>query len=555
MSKDLTWIGFILFIAILVTAVAPFWGIPDGKDLAQHFHFANTYFDAIRSGDLFPGWGNKENFGYGSIGIRFYPPLAYYVAAAFRILTGNWYDALSLSLFFWMFLGMLGVYFWAREFMPRPYSFSASVLYAFVPYHLSQIYQLMLFSEFAAAGITPFCFLFLTRLCVNKNLIDALLFSLSVSLLILVHIPTTLICGISLAIYTSFITDWNNPWKTLRLLALSGILTLFATAFHWLKIVTEIQWLRHNTDQFTSGYYDFSVYLFPMYLNAGEKYVQRSLWYFDIAILLTFIVIVPAVIYLIRAYRNDLSERSGLRILYGVVFTGFAAFFLMTSASKPLWEFAPLLEKIQFPWRWLSAASLMASVAFPFAIFLCSKDNFLKRRLVQYLLLSLVLLIALFDISQTMLLSEPLPRGKFETKIKEWNSEPGCQCWWPNWASFRAFDEKRPLVSGNRELKISKWENEYRRFSVGPGEELKVRVANFYYPWWKATRNGEEVNVRQGKDGEIEIPLTTEKSELELYFDEPRTIRWAHYISLSAWILILSFLIFSSIRRKFQNQQ
>jgi hypothetical protein len=65
--------GIACLAAVVVMLPIAVWGIPDGADLPQHFQFAQTYYDALTSGDGFPNWSARENFGYGSIGIRFLP--------------------------------------------------------------------------------------------------------------------------------------------------------------------------------------------------------------------------------------------------------------------------------------------------------------------------------------------------------------------------------------------------------------------------------------------------------------------------------------------------
>lgn len=74
-----------------------FMGIPDGYDLMQHIRFAEVYHDSILAGNFFPSWGADDNLGFGSIGIRYYPPVAYFILALTKIVTGNWYDSFWIN--------------------------------------------------------------------------------------------------------------------------------------------------------------------------------------------------------------------------------------------------------------------------------------------------------------------------------------------------------------------------------------------------------------------------------------------------------------------------
>src|ERR1041385_1260813 len=100
---DRTAILLILVIACALILPMAFLGIPDGFDLLQHIRFASTYLDAFQHGRFIPDWAANDNFGLGSVGIRFYPPLAYVLLALMGLSTGNWYEAFWINSLFWMF--------------------------------------------------------------------------------------------------------------------------------------------------------------------------------------------------------------------------------------------------------------------------------------------------------------------------------------------------------------------------------------------------------------------------------------------------------------------
>src|SRR5713101_112629 len=109
-----------LIILVLVAAatIAPtlFWGVPSNRDLSNHFRFALPFYDALRSGHLYPGWLAESNNGFGDASFRFYPPGLYYLLALLRAITGNWYAATVSTFAIGSVLGAVGVYLWAHEF-------------------------------------------------------------------------------------------------------------------------------------------------------------------------------------------------------------------------------------------------------------------------------------------------------------------------------------------------------------------------------------------------------------------------------------------------------
>ena len=88
---------FILaLISFLTLLPMIFIGVFEGPDTSQHIQFASTYETALLSGDVFPSWGANENFGYGSVGVRFYPPIFSILIALAHALTDNWHTSIWL---------------------------------------------------------------------------------------------------------------------------------------------------------------------------------------------------------------------------------------------------------------------------------------------------------------------------------------------------------------------------------------------------------------------------------------------------------------------------
>src|SRR5215204_2546072 len=193
------WFGFAVALLMSTLTIAlPIWlgGIRQTADMESHIHFAQTFEAGIRSGDFYPGWAN-DNLGFGSVGIRFYPPAAAFTSALFRIATGEWHSAFLLSLFLWMTVGCFGMYLFVREWSSSAHGMFAAMLYAVMPYQIAHIYRFFLYAEFAAMAAVPFCLLFLTRLCRRGSWADLVPLVLSWSVLILTHIPVTLLTAFS----------------------------------------------------------------------------------------------------------------------------------------------------------------------------------------------------------------------------------------------------------------------------------------------------------------------------------------------------------------------
>ncbi len=513
--------------------------------------FAAAFQDAIANGQLFPSWAD-DNFGFGSIGIRFYPPLSIYILAITHLITNDWFITFLSNLYVWMILGCAGMYFFVKDWGTPTQGLLAAMLYAIVPQHLAEIFQFFLFAEFAAWGFLPFCFMFVTRICRGGTWVDVALFALSYSLLILTHIPTTIIVSFSMPIYVLILLDWRSCKRIFIQLFSAIVLTLLATSFRWITIVSEINWLAHNGPEHTSGYYDFSLWMFPNVWASRTLfiYVMRA-WLFDIAIILTAALLIPAFVNLFKDFTK--ANKSIQRIFVASLITSCFAFFMLSRASFSIWNNFNFLQKIQYPWRWLSVFSLLCVVLFSLSVSYLMQKFEKFERLVAYPALALVVTIILFNITQIIIPSAPFPSAEFAKIEKEVKTEPMWEGWWTVWAKAEAFENKEKVVAGNRNVEITNWTRESKEFVVQSGEEKNVGVQSFYYPHWKANVNGQNIQINKDENGAINIPISNEVSRVRLYFEEPFIVRIAQVISTVTWLLAFSAMIFVYARKYTQS--
>ncbi len=531
----------LVFSAALV-APAAYFGIPDNYDLGQHLRFAQTWNQTLSEGSIFAAWGAVDNAGLGSPGVRFYPPANHMLMGLLQIATGSWYDTLWITMLIWMFIGSIGVYKLASEWLTPETAFCSSLLYGIVPYHLLQVFQAFLLAEFAAAAILPFCFLYAHRLINAGGTKNILLFAFSYAGLILAHIPSTIIGSLSLGVFVLCFLSKRNFLRSFAGFATSGVTALALTAFYWVRMASELAWVKHNTSEYYSaGFYNYSTYLFPMIISAGDDYVPRFLWLMDICILLTIFLFIPAIIVALIRRKGGVP-----RFLIAFLSTGFFTVFMMSVLSTAIWDNVSLIQKLQFAFRWLSATSVIAAIVFPAAVACLIANRKTITRPFAYGLALVITMIIVVDMSQIVIPSAPVPRERIQEIVDTLNEKAGCECWWPIWAKPGAMKEAEPVVAGTREVKIESWEAGDRRFTIETGESTSARIATFYYPYWKAEINGQEIAPNLADDGAMTIPLSAERSDVRLYFAEPAKVTVSRYLSASA--LAVWLLAFTAIR-------
>ena len=509
--------------------------MPAGNDLPQHYRFIHIFYDAIRGGDLYPSWPADTNLGFGDVGIRFYPPLAYYVVVIFRSIAGSWTTALAASICFWFFIGGLGTYLLARESYSESASTAGAIVFMAMPYHVNQVYNAGLFAEFAGLAILPFCFLFVRRVIASGKIVDVVGLAIFFALLILTHLPLLIIGSIGLSVYTLALLNRDNLLTGPMKLGAGVTAALAMSSFYWVRMISELRLVSHTLPEFTARKYDFHQnFLAAIFYVPNAEYSETSLWFTDLLFAITLAMFVPAIM-MFWLNRNS-SERRSLRPHFAVLAV---AIFISTPLSLPLWNNLPVLERIQFPWRFLCLISLAGSV-----LVAASFDdvvNAFRTRLRPLAMIAAGLIIAgfAFTAAQVIRPASFSTQAEFESNFEGYRNDQSYECWWPVWAKQSALKNPGPVTASERSVEIIRWTNSDREFNVGNGPQESVRVATFYYPFWMASAVGDSVETRPADDGSILVDIPPGQTTVRLTFVRPSYETYSRCLSIAAWLLVL----------------
>ncbi len=535
-SWQQTWPVLVVALAAIVLMLPMIiFGIPKGGDLPNHFHFALPFYDELRAGNWYPGWLADSNWGYGDARFRFYPPGLYYLLAVMRLVTGNWYYAAICTFGILTIIGGLGAYCWARHFAEPKVAMLAGVLYLIAPYHINELYQASFLSEYAACAVLPFAFMFVERICRQNKARDIAGLSASYAVLILTHLPLTVIGSLALLGY-SLIRLEKKAWASSVLrLGLSVALGLGASIFFWGTMFAELKWIKGSSIT-PNPYYDYRLnFVFsPSSLTNLNNWFANLLGFGMIGFLL------PAFLMTLRMFR---SRERGIKSMVALTFI---TFLMSTSLSYPLWRIIPKLSEVQFPWRWLAITSLTGSIllALSFPHWAASfRQNLQPRKL----MLALVFILSLVYVG-TVLFDNglSLKRPAFEAMLHDLPGSLSFKDWTPVTANdllhIRKMQAK--VEAGDRAVSVTSWNPEYRTFHIAAGTETTARLWTYYYPHWKAFAGGRPLPVGAAEDGAIQITLPPEATDVQVVFQEPPRSHLAALISLISWLAIALVAVF-----------
>jgi uncharacterized membrane protein len=548
-----TAIAVAAIVSFLTIVPAIVWGIPSNIDLTNHFRFALPFYDAIAAGNFYPGWLAESNGGYGDPSFRFYPPALYYLLAAARFLTGNWYSATLVVFAALSTVAGLGMYFWSRSILPSSNASWAAIFYALAPYHLNQLYQATLLAEWAGSAVLPFVFGFVERVCERGRSRDIAGLAFTYGVLVFTHLPLAIIGSMGLAVYALARTG-PDKIRTLARLSIAAILGLSVSAVYWVTMVSEVRWIGVNQIQ-----HDSSVDYRWNFVFSTFSPDNLNVWWMNIMVLMTLLLFAPALSSFVGAALRGrrfgpqhVRQSKGAATEYRpcktpvIVLTVFALF-MSLPVSRPVWWLLKPLQETQFPWRWLALVSMGGSILAAAALPAVLKLNRTRR----ILALGAMAVSLTFTLSHVVREAQYFPPQKFESMVTDVRGSSCVNYWFPIWAQPNPRKMGTAVEADDRAVNITGWIPEHRSFSVAAGPATEARVRTFYYPHWTATSEAGILPTRPDKDGALLISLPPNASSVTLDFREPRKTKFSTLTTLSGLIIIGSLAV--PFRRRKRN--
>lgn len=388
----------VLLLALSLAALTPlaapgyFYEAHDGR----HSVFYLQMFDAsFRSGALWPRWAMHHIQGYGYPTFMIQAPLGFYVGELFMLLGAGVTLAAKLTWVTGFLAGAWGMYrlvlYWIADSatqtkFPAETRFGgnldparlcavvAGLLYVFIPYHLVDIYVRAALNDALLLAWFPWVFLAFDRLLTQggalgwtRRLAVAILLLggalLTHTFALISFAPLVVTFVLFLWLYTlRHLSARPGPVLGRVLLGgFAGVAALLLMSVFLLPLLLEAQ--RHleqqayvaNTYDFRRHFVQIGQYFSPFWglgysddptgANDGMSFQVGLL-----PMLLSFVALVVP-------WRQP-------RLRWLAIYLGgmlLLLLFLMSPWALPLWEAAPILSIIQFPWRLLALVALLVS--------------------------------------------------------------------------------------------------------------------------------------------------------------------------------------------------
>jgi hypothetical protein len=331
----------------------------------------------VAGGDLYPRWISIAYLGKGAPVGDFYPPAfallgAYAHALGVPIL-------LAVKLLAWAVfaVGAVGVLRWAEPHVGRWPALVAATLYLFAPYHFLDIYLRGAMAEFASLAALPWLFVAIDALLDGWS--PARLGGLAgaAAAVVLCHFLAALMIAPFAAAYAvARAVGAGSPARPLLRIAAGGALGAAASAFYWLPALVEVKALStvRLEGNFT-GYLAFfrhfvspHQWLDPTWgFGSSIPDSDADTMSFQVGLLVAGAAVASAV-------AARWIDRRARRFVLLTLALSAGALWLTSAASRPFYALLPPFQMVQFPWRFLGAASLfLAAAGAGFAVAIVSR--------------------------------------------------------------------------------------------------------------------------------------------------------------------------------------
>ena len=533
---------------------------PDTPDGLLHLQRVRALAQALAGGVLYPRWFADFSFGYGYPVLNFYSPAFYYPPALLHLAGFDLLVAVRLTL-----AGAYAFSGWAcyrllRNWTPPAPAGVATALFLFFPYRYYDLFIRGALPEFVAflwlplIGHFTFC---AWRECEDSGVgrQPLLLAALAWAGLTLTHNLTalmaalTLICLLPLTIIFSPAPARRLQWRRCGRALLALLLGIGLSAWYVLPALLEARWVglgvAGSADaavaHLARGWQLFSWALFYPYPSADQPTVQLPAYILLLALLgLGFL--------LQRSTRQRAQVAIALTLTLAIVW-------LTSGASAPLWRLAaPVLGRLQFPWRWQTVLSLTSSLLLA-ALLLWPRRSPPTRPAAAWprlvLLAALSVYLALYALARLDYPDAAQAAGDVTVEAMwAWDAEHGQigASWtgeflpiWveeQRWAIGRAPSDGSQARGDVGDLKLTPQRIGYLHtaYTTASSRSQRIILSLFYYPAWTASVDGRRVEAEPVTNlGLLSIEVPAGEHQIDVRWTSTRAVRFGTLIALATW--------------------
>lgn len=523
-------------------------------DAELHVERLGQLRELFARGIYYARWAPDMAFGFGYPIFNFNAPLLYYLGMGFVALGVPDTAAMAYTGAFTFVMAALFAYLWLRQVTASELAAVAgAIAYVFAPYVINNALIRGAMAEHLGLALLPGLLWATTRLIKQPSCSSAAGYFLLLLWMLLGHNITSL-CAVPCVALVTLHSVWWLAAQRIRALLRLGVVTAVAVgacAFFWLPALIErdLVHIERTTQDWASYVFNFITlensfmrYVPSDVLKLVEEYPTMSM---------------GPLLYLaaLGGLLTGLARRASRRatLLLGVL--GAFSWFIASTASRWLWDNLPLLQFVQFPWRWQGIISLFFSGLLGIGVMnLAQTVRAWKPALPLILVVGALLVLPAFT---NLHMLHRIPASRNYTPQEIFNHERRTHLigstagneFLPRWLDDVPNDMTSRLWPGNTFLKPGPFEAEVLNdYPIGYSARIRapaqveIGLRQFYFAGWRILVDGVAVEIRVDPiDGTMRASVPAGEHVL-------RAELGSSPVQLSAsWISLLSLVLGSAL--------
>jgi len=534
-----------------------YWNMHDDMQIIRQLEFEKC----LKDGQIPCRWTPDLGYGYGYPLFNFYPPFPNFVGQVFRIFGSSFIQSVKFTAVAQFVLAALFMYLLASSLFGKFGGLVAAIFYTYVPYHAINVYVRGAMNEAWAAVFFPLIFYFARKIILKNKFIDILGLGISFTFLLLSHNPMVLTFTPILFIWVLFWlwqTYGFNVKKMIPMvvkLALSGVLAAALAAFFTIPLFTETKYTQ--IESMFQGYYSFSAH----YVSLKQMFLSNfwgdggSIWgpndgmSFMIGFVHWILAILIGLYFVITSIKNKKIDK---QLLLPILLIGlaFGAAFMAHEKSTFIWLNLEIIQKLQFPWRFLNHSAFLFSLSAGILPYILNK-LFSKRITILGTTLVLVILFATNISHFYPVTSGPITDAqKFSGKAWSNLITSGIYDYLPKTASTAAKSPAIPFVDKVEpsialvNISGQKQGTDWMFFNIFLNKDATVTISQLAFPNFEITDKGQKIDYQiEPELGRMTVNLKSGEHQIYVKLKNTPIRTISNYISLFAWIFVAICLI------------
>jgi len=541
-------LGPFLVLTLALLAASPFLarpGLPRDTDAELHIFRAAEVAACWQGGVLYPRWAPDFYYGYGYPIFNYYAPLTYHLASFFALFPGVGIVAGVKAVFvLGLALGGVGVYFLVRDLFGPQAGVVGTAVFLFAPYVVFiDPHARGDLAEHFAVGLLPLAFFCFRRLVERGGRGPLVAAAICIAALVLSHnlLGVVGLCMLLAAFTWQVIVEGCRGGVGRGLLALG--LAMALSGFFWLPLLAEYREVYLSV--IGAGHFDFRNH----FVSLGELLAPSRIpdlgavaphYRLNLGLAQWVLALAGA-----GALVRPAAPRRRALLFFALAAVGLV--FLITPASRFIWEAVPPLAYLQFPWRLLGPAALVLATCAGAGVTLLPATDW--RPVAQAGGLVAILILALptmFPPSWKADFGDTSPAGivrfELEGKVVGTTStgdflpravetvlrpEPSLV---GSYEGQGAVDKvNRATLPEGTAVQVLEHGPTCDRFRVTGDRDFVFRLYTLLFPGWHAYVDGEEVEIEPGRpEGFITFWVPDGDHEVLVRFEDtpPRRAGW-----------------------------